>query len=137
MDGVQIRIGEIPEFYGAKILEMNGVGDGVGGGCRSRNGLCSFGDNLIAFTKVDFPGEGFLGGFEIHQEAIHVEGGFRRKNILWLGKNIFDEGAGNNAERHFTVNAAEGEVVDLKPGGISARSRNRRRRRERSSVEMR
>ncbi len=39
-----------------------------------------------------------------------------------LGKNIFNEGARNNAERHFTVNAAEGEVIDLETEGRDVRA---------------
>ena len=45
--------------------------------------------------------------------AVHIEAGFAAQNVFRLGEDIFDKRGRNDAERNFTVDAAEGEVVDL------------------------
>ncbi len=49
------------------------------------------------------------------QETIHLEAGIRREHILRPGENVFDKSGGNDTQRNFAVDAAEGEVVNLMP----------------------
>src|SRR5262249_18476635 len=44
---------------------------------------------------------------------VDVERRLAAENVLGLGENVFDEGAGNDAEPDFAIDAAEGQVVDL------------------------
>src|SRR5215468_2237858 len=45
--------------------------------------------------------------------TVDVERGLAAENILGLGENVFDEGAGNDTQPDFAIDAAEGQVVDL------------------------
>ena len=117
MDGVKIWILEIPEFDGAEVVEVDRVCHWFGGGFGRRNFLSGGGEDAVTFAEGDFERERFARRFEMLKEAIDVERGMCAENVFGLGEDIFDEGAGNDAEGNFTVDAAECEVIDLMAEG--------------------
>ncbi len=49
----------------------------------------------------------------MHEEAVHIERRMRAENVFRLGEDVFDESAGDDAQRNLAIDAAESQVVDL------------------------
>src|SRR5580692_8532430 len=47
------------------------------------------------------------------QETLHLKARFCSEHIFRFREDVFNESCGNDAQRNFTVDAAESEVVDL------------------------
>ena len=69
------------------------------------------GDDAVSVTELDFEGEpiGWLSG----EENIYVKTWIRSEHILGAGEDVVDVGGGDDAQRDFAIDAAEGQVVDL------------------------
>src|SRR6266478_3352755 len=113
MDGIEIRMREVPQFDRAEAVQVHDVGRGVRRCLRRRNFLRAFGDHTLAIAELHLQREGFVRCLEMLKEAIHIQGWMLGESIFGLCKNILNKRAGNDAQRNFAVDASESEVVDL------------------------
>src|SRR5882724_7998181 len=98
---------------------MDTVSDWIGGGGR-RNTLHAFGEHLIAVAEVNLQSERVflcvkMGCIQALNEALNLHAGVRSQHVFRLGENILNKRRRHDAERDFTVNTAEGQVVNLIP----------------------
>ena len=60
-------------------------------------------------------------GCRVIDVALYIDGGLG-EHVLRRGKDVVEEGLGNDAERDFAIDAAEGEVVDFVAEGRNVRA---------------
>src|SRR5258707_804861 len=77
---------------------------------------------MLTVAQRDFQTERLMRWFQMLQKAIHFEGWMSAEDIFGFGKNVFEESAGNDAQRNFAIDAAESEVVDLVAEGWDVRT---------------
>ena len=136
--GVEVRLLEIPELYIGEMRERDGEARGIlerfdggvggavsvgiegGGGVRrvdwrgrALNSVRRFGDDLVPVTQLGFERDGARCGEIASEEAIDVQRGIAAEDIFGLGEDVVDVDLGNDAKGDFTINSAEGQVVDF------------------------
>ena len=92
---------------------MHGARAWLIGGPRGRQWLRSFCDNALAVEQFDLDGKSIMRRLQILNEAIDIEAWTRREDILRSHENVLDKGRRHDPQRNFTIDAAEGEIVDL------------------------
>src|SRR5437588_2383162 len=92
---------------------MDRMHNRIGGSRRRRNTLPCFGYNLITIAQHSLESKGLLRSFEVLDVTVHVQSWMRTQHLLGLREDIFQKRSGNNPQRHFPINAAEREVINL------------------------
>src|SRR5579885_3293819 len=113
VNGIEMRGSEVPEFNAPQIFERDGVNDRFGGCRRGGKFPSVLANHDFTIVKLHLERERHIGLLEVADVAVHFNLGMRSKDILRLGKDVFDKAGRNNAERDFAIDATEGEVVDL------------------------
>src|SRR5208337_2922572 len=69
--------------------------------------------DLFAIAEFDFKRHRSVRIIQTLNVAVHFHAWMSSQDVFRFGKNIFDKGGWNHANRNFTVNAAESQVVNL------------------------
>src|SRR5437899_9569226 len=104
---------EIPELYASQTREMNAVRRRFRSCSGRRYLLRSLRNHPVAVEQLDLNCQRTFGWFQMLNETINVNTRSGTQHVLWLHENILNKRSRNNAQRHFAVDPAEGEIVDL------------------------
>ena len=86
--------------------------------CRRRWHLRAvFGNQPFPVAQFHFERDRFSPVLHLLNVAVDFHPGICAQHIFGPGKNIFDERGGNNPNGNLAINAAKGQIVNLKPKG--------------------
>src|ERR1035437_1538183 len=122
LDAIELRCVQVPQLDFAEIVEVKRAWR-VSVVSAGRQLLRCLLQQLVAVVERGFQAHSIFNGFAgARHKALHIERRVIGENVFGLGKNIINGGLRDDTQRYFSVDAAEGEVVDQIAEGRDVRA---------------